>query len=501
MTSAINLLSNGKFENQKPSVYTPLRALISTFFLFPLDGARWLGGDVVDDAVYASDFIADSTAHFVEYFPREAEVVGGHTIRGGDGTDAYGVVIGSFIALDADGTDRCRKDGEGLPDGVVETMLMNDISHDEVRTAQDIETFRGDVADDTDGKARSREWLTIDDFFRKAQLTAELADFVFEEFTKRFDEGEFHILRETAYIMMGLDGRSSRGAGFYDVRIEGSLYEEFHIFELVRFFLEGMNEFCTDGLTFLFRFGDAFQKRHEVLGCIDVYQLHVEFVRKGIDDLFCFAETQEAVVDENAGQLIADGFVYEDSCDRGVDAAGEGADDIVISNFFTDIFDSDVDVVAHGPAAFTFADVEEEVLQHGGAFRGVDDLGMELDSVEAAGFICHRSSRGEVGVTGESEAGRHLCDGIAMAHPYRCLFGDAFEECGAAVSVEIGVTVFMFFRFRNFAAQGLGHELHAVADAEDRHTCFEYVRIDLRRIFRIDAGWAAGENDPLRLLG
>ena len=221
-------------------------------------------------------------------------------------------------------------------------MLMDDISHDEVRTAQDIETFRGDVADDADGKARSREWLTIDDFFRKTQLTAELADFVFEEFTKWFDEGEFHILRETAYIMMGLDGRSGRGAGFYNVRIEGARYEEFHIFELVRFFLEGMDEFCTDGLTFLFRFGDAFQKGHEVLGCIDVYQLHVEFVRKGIDDLFCFAETQEAVVDENAGQLIADGFVYEDSCDRGVDAAGEGADDIVISDFFTDIFDSEI---------------------------------------------------------------------------------------------------------------------------------------------------------------
>ena len=482
-------------------IFKAFQPIIFTFFSFPLDGARWLGGDVVDDAVYASDFVADATAHFVEHFPREAEIVSGHTIRGGDGTDAYGVVIGSFIALDADGTDRCRKDGEGLPDGVVETMLMDDISHDEVRTAQDIETFRGDVADDTDGKARSREWLTIDDFFRKAQLAAELADFVFEEFTKRFDEGEFHILRKAAYIVMGLDGRSGRGAGFYDVRIEGALYEEFHIFELVRFFLESMDEFCTDGLTFLFRFGDAFQKRHEVLGCIDVYQLHVEFVRKGIDDLFCFAEAQEAVVDENAGQLIANGFVYEDRCDRGIDAAGEGADDIVISDFFTDIFDSDVDVVAHGPAAFTFADVEEEVLQHGCAFRGVDDLRMELDSVEAAGFICHRSSRGEVGVTGESEAGRHLCDGIAMAHPYRCLFGDALEECGAAVSVEIGVTVFMFFRFRNFAAQGLGHELHAVADAEDRHACFEYVRIDLRRIFRIDAGWAAGENDPLRLLG
>ena len=108
------------------------------FLLFPLDGARWLGGDVVDDAVYASDFVADAAAHFVEHFPWEAEVVSGHAIRGCDGTDTYGVVIGSFITLHADGTDRCREDGEGLPDGIVEAMLMDDISHDEVRTAQDI---------------------------------------------------------------------------------------------------------------------------------------------------------------------------------------------------------------------------------------------------------------------------------------------------------------------------------------------------------------------------
>ena len=36
LTSAINLLSNGEFENQKPSVYAPFRALTSTFCLFPL---------------------------------------------------------------------------------------------------------------------------------------------------------------------------------------------------------------------------------------------------------------------------------------------------------------------------------------------------------------------------------------------------------------------------------------------------------------------------------
>jgi len=40
LTSAINLLSNGEFENQKVSVFKGLRALISTFCLFPLAPVR-----------------------------------------------------------------------------------------------------------------------------------------------------------------------------------------------------------------------------------------------------------------------------------------------------------------------------------------------------------------------------------------------------------------------------------------------------------------------------
>jgi hypothetical protein len=37
LMSAINLLSNGELENQKVSVFKGFRALISTFYLLPLD--------------------------------------------------------------------------------------------------------------------------------------------------------------------------------------------------------------------------------------------------------------------------------------------------------------------------------------------------------------------------------------------------------------------------------------------------------------------------------
>ena len=136
-------------------------------------------------------------------------------------------------------------------------MLFNHISYDEISTAEDIQPFRCDFADDTDSQARSREWLTIDHFFRQAQLTAQFADFILEEFTERFNELEFHILRKSAHIVVGFDGGSGGGTGLYHVGIQGALYQEFHVFQLIGFFLEGMNEFSADGFTLLFRFGDT----------------------------------------------------------------------------------------------------------------------------------------------------------------------------------------------------------------------------------------------------
>ena len=197
--------------------------------LFPFDGARRLGGDVVNDAVDSCHFVADSSGHFVEDFPREAEVISSHSIRACYSADAYGVVIGSFVALYAYRADSCRQYSEGLPDIIVEAMLFDDVSDDEISSAEDVESFRGDFADDADSKTWSRERLAVDDFLRKSEFAAELADFILEEFAQRFDEFELHVLRKAAYVVVGFDGRGGGCAGFHDVRIECALDEDFHV--------------------------------------------------------------------------------------------------------------------------------------------------------------------------------------------------------------------------------------------------------------------------------
>ena len=48
--------------------------------LFPLDGGRWLGGDVIAHAVYAAHLVDDVVAHLGHEVVGQSGPVGGHCI-------------------------------------------------------------------------------------------------------------------------------------------------------------------------------------------------------------------------------------------------------------------------------------------------------------------------------------------------------------------------------------------------------------------------------------
>ena len=106
--------------------------LLTLFVLFPLNGGRWFRGDIVYYSINTFYFVTDTTAHFIENFPWETEVIGGHSVRAGYGTNAYGIVIGSFIALYANATNSCRQYGKRLPDVIIKSTLFDYITNNEV---------------------------------------------------------------------------------------------------------------------------------------------------------------------------------------------------------------------------------------------------------------------------------------------------------------------------------------------------------------------------------
>ena len=68
------------------------------------------------------------------------------------------------------------------------------------------------------------------------------------------------------------------------------------------------------------------------------------------------------MVDEDAGEMIADGAADERGGDRGIHAARKAQDDAFIADLLPQAFDGGVDEARHGPVTFTAADGEEEIL-------------------------------------------------------------------------------------------------------------------------------------------
>ena len=109
--------------------------------LLPLDRARWLARDVVDDAVDAFDFVNDAVGDAGEQFVRQSHPIGGHAILAFDDAQSDGVIVGALVAHDADALHR-EQHGEGLPDAVIPVARFHFALHDGIGIAQDVEGAR-----------------------------------------------------------------------------------------------------------------------------------------------------------------------------------------------------------------------------------------------------------------------------------------------------------------------------------------------------------------------
>ena len=108
----------------------------------------------------------------------------------------------------------------------------------------------------------------------------------------------------------------------------------------------------------------------------------MEVLAERLHDLMRLVLAQEPVVDEDAGQLVADGTVDEQRRDRRVDAARQPAEHALRADLRADPLHLLVDDRSRRPAGRRSRDAVEEVLEHRLAVRRVHDLGVELHAVE-----------------------------------------------------------------------------------------------------------------------
>jgi hypothetical protein len=233
-------------------------------------------------------------------------------------------------------------------------------------------------------------------------------------------------------------------------------------------------------------------------------QVDLEGIAERPDHGRGLAGAEEAVVHEEAGELLADGLVDERRHHGRVDAARERAEHPIVAHRLADPRDGRIHEGGHGPVALHPAGTEE-VGEHGLALRGMGDFGVELDGVEAplgVGHGRHRTVR-RGGQTREP-LGRPQ-HGVAVAHPHRDLVAalrrDPVEEPAPALDAQLGRSVLAPLRRDDLAAEEIGHGLHPVADAEHGNAGLEELRVGQRSPVVVDARGASREDETLVAAG
>ena len=122
-------------------------------------------------------------------------------------------------------------------------------------------------------------------------------------------------------------------------------------------------------------------------------QVDVKSKPEGLFYLLGFPGTKQTVVDEHAGQLIADRMVHQSGGYRRVDPSRQSANDLLRPHLAADSVHRLLDDRMVRPIGQDLADVEKETFHDLGPARRVRHLGVELHSVAAPLTMLHRRYR------------------------------------------------------------------------------------------------------------
>ncbi len=215
-------------------------------------------------------------------------------------------------------------------------------------------------------------------------------------------------------------------------------------------------------------------------------------------DLFRFVLTHHAVVDEDARQPIADRAMDQHGRNRRIDAAAQAADDTALPDLVADPVRCLFHERGHRPVAGAAADFVGEVAEDVGAPIRMCNLRVEEECVHSAIRGGHRRDRRVGARRGHREAGRRRGDEVAMARPDTQLLRHRGEQRRVRRDADVGQAELAMRRRRHFPAERRRHQLHPVADPEDRDPCREHRRLTLRGTFLGDALRTSREDDPGR---
>ena len=121
---------------------------------------------------------------------------------------------------------------------------------------------------------------------------------------------------------MRFDGHrwAARGTRRFDhVRIESALRQKLDIAQFPRLGVEHVDKDSTDPFALFFGVGNPFEHRQKQLAGVAMNKRDVKVAPEKVDYLVRLAQTQQAGIDKDAGQLVVDRLVQQHRRDRRID--------------------------------------------------------------------------------------------------------------------------------------------------------------------------------------
>ena len=280
--------------------------------------------------------------------------------------------------------------------------------------------------------------------------------------------------------MVAFDGgrRSLDRAGFDHIGVNGPLCQPPGILDLGRLGIEHVDERRPDGLAFLFRIGNPGQNLVKTLAGIYAHDVesHVLVLAQ---DALVFVLAQQAVVDKDAGEPIADGPREQHPGHRRVHASREPQHDLVLSEGLAQGCDGGLHERIGRPVLFQAGYPYQEIAQKLRAVLRVVHLGMELYAVGLLALDLVGSYRHIGRGSDDAETLGKLLDGVSVAHPHLEGVVEALEELDLH---DIGPAVLAHLTGKHLSPRTVGEVLGTVAHPEQGNTSAKERKIHLRGI-------------------
>ena len=208
------------------------------------------------------------------------------------------------------------------------------------------------------------------------------------------------------------------------------------------------------------------------------------------------------MIDEDAGELLADGLVDQHRCHRAVDTARQPTDDAILADLRADARDLRVAEMLHAPVARQARDLAHEVADQACAVGRVHHLGVKHRRIDAPALIGRDRERRVLARRLDCEAVGQARDAVAVAHPHGIALAHvphAVEQRALFLDQDVGAAELRRVPALDLAAELHGRRLLAVADRENGQAGIEDRLRCARRAVRRHGGWSSRENDGLGL--